>query len=145
MTDDTSPDPSAADARLLLERAGQLGAVASAGVSWPYIATLLTIGAATSTGTLAMSLTTGAGYAVAMCAMLAWVVIAIGSMLAFGRATRIGFKRRWRFSILAWAVAYVVAILLASSSQGTDVVGGAVGAVLILLVTVTGAVVEARS
>ena len=143
MTGTSVPTPE--EARALLDRSNQVGAAASAGVSWPYVATLLSLGAATSMGTLAMSLTTDLRFLIAMLAMLAWVVASLTVMMTFGRATRLGFKKRWRLSIGAWAVAYVVAIALASTSQGDDLVGGVIGAVLIAVVTITGAVVEARS
>lgn len=124
---------------------GQLGAAATAGASWAHIATLLIIGSATSMGTLAMSLTTGAAYVIATVAMMIWVFIAIIFMIIFGRATRIGFKKRWPAYMVAWAIAYGIAIVIASSSAGENLVGGIIGAGLIAIVTVTGAVIEARS
>lgn len=143
MSNESNPTPD--EARALLHRVDEVALVASAGVSWPYIATLLSLGAATSMGTLAMSLTTDARYLVAMVAMMVWVVASISFMMVFGRATSLGFKRRWRLSIGAWAAAYVVAIVFASTSQGNNVVGGAIGAALIAIVTISGAVIEARS
>lgn len=139
------PTPTPEEARIMLDRVGQLGAGATAGASWPHIATLLTMGAATSMGTLAMGLTTGTGYVIATLAMIVWVVVSITFMLAFGRSTRIGFKKRWPAYMVAWGIAYVIAILLASGSNGQNIVGAVVGAVLIAVVTVAGAVIEARS
>jgi len=139
------PAPTPEEARIMLDRVGQLGAGATAGASWPHIATLLTMGAATSMGTLAMGLTTGTGYVIATLAMIVWVVVSITFMLAFGRSTRIGFKKRWPAYMVAWGIAYVIAILLASGSNGQNIVGAVVGAVLIAVVTVAGAVIEARS
>jgi len=139
------PAPTPEEARIMLDRVGQLGAGATAGASWPHIATLLTMGAATSMGTLAMGLTTGTGYVIATLAMIVWVVVSITFMLAFGRSTRIGFKKRWPAYMVAWGIAYVIAILLASGSNGQNIVGAVVGAVLIAVVTGAGAVIEARS
>ena len=139
------PAPTPEEARIMLDRVGQLGAGATAGASWPHIATLLTMGAATSMGTLAMGLTTGTGYVIATLAMIVWVVVSITFMLAFGRSTRIGFKKRWPAYMVSWGVAYVIAILLVSGSNGQNIVGAVVGAVLIAVVTVAGAVIEARS
>jgi hypothetical protein len=133
------------EARVMLDRVGQLGAGATAGASWPHIATLLTLGAATSMGTLAMGLTTGAGYVIATIAMCVWVLASIIFMLAFGRSTRLGFKKRWPAYMIAWGIAYVIAILLVSGSNGQNIVGAVVGAALIAVVTVAGAVIEARS
>jgi len=139
------PTPTPEEARIMLDRVGQLGAGATAGASWPHIATLLTLGAATSMGTLAMGLTTGAGYVIATIAMCVWVLASIIFMVVFGRSTRLGFKKRWPAYMVAWGVAYVIAILLVSGSNGQNIVGAVVGAVLIAVVTVAGAVIEARS
>ena len=143
MGTESSPTPD--EARLLLDRVGQLGVAATAGASWAHIATLLTLGSATSIGTLAMSMTTGTRYIIAMIAMLLWVIVSISFMMFFGRATRLGFKKRWPRYMLAWAIAYVAAIFIVSFSGGENLIGGVIGAVLIASVTITGAVIEARS
>jgi hypothetical protein len=103
------------------------------------------MGAATSMGTLAMGLTTGVGYLIATIAMCVWVLLAIVFMVLFGRSTRLGFKKRWPAYMIGWGIAYVIAILLVSGSDGQNVVGAVVGAALIAIVTVAGAVIEARS
>ena len=139
------PDPTPDEARVLLDRVGQLGAAATAGASWPHIATLLTLGAATSMGTLAMSVTTGVGYLAVTIAMLVWVVVSIVLMLVFGRATRLGFKKRWPAYMIAWGLAYVFAVLMSAGGDGQHLLGGAIGAGLIAIVTVSGAVIEARA
>ena len=143
MSTESSPTPD--EARLLLDRVGQLGAAATAGESWPHIATLLTMGSATSMGTLGMSVTTGPGYVAVTIAMCLWVLMSILFMVAFGRATRLGFKKRWPAYMIAWGLAYVFAILMASGGEGHNLVGGLIGAALIGVVTITGAVIEARS
>ena len=143
MSSESNPSPD--EARLLLDRVGQLGVAATAGASWAHIATLLTLGSATSIGTLAMSMTTGVRYVVAMFAMMVWVIVSISFMMFFGRATRLGFKKRWPRYMLAWGVAYVAAIFIVSFSEGENLIGGVIGAALIASVTITGAVIEARS
>lgn len=143
MSNESSPTPD--EARLLLDRVGQLGVAATAGASWAHIATLLTLGSATSIGTLAMSMTTGSRYLIAMVAMMVWVIVSISFMTYFGRATRLGFKKRWPRYMLAWAVAYVAAIFIVSFSDGENLIGGVIGAALVASVTITGAVIEARS
>ena len=143
MNADTTPTPD--EARVMLDRVGQLGAGATAGASWPHIATLLTLGAATSMGTLAMGLTTGAGYVIATIAMCVWVLASIIFMLAFGRSTRLGFKKRWPAYMIAWGIAYAIAIVLVASAEGQGLGRGIIGAGLITTVTVTSAVIEARS
>jgi len=103
------------------------------------------MGAATSMGTLAMSLTTGPQFVIATIAMSIWVLISIVFMIVFGRSTRLGFKKRWPAYIVAWAIAYGIAVVLATGSDGQNLIGGVVGASLIAIVTITGAVIEARS
>lgn len=141
----TESNPTPDEARLMLDRVSQLGVAATAGASWAHIATLLTLGSATSIGTLAMSMTTGSRYLIAMIAMMVWVIVSISFMMFFGRATRLGFKKRWPRYMLAWAIAYVAAIFIVSFSDGENLVGGVIGAALIAAVTITGAVIEARS
>ena len=68
------PTPTPDEARVMLDRVGQLGASASAGASWAHIATLLTLGSATAMGTLALGVTTGAAFVTVMVVMLVWVI-----------------------------------------------------------------------
>jgi len=77
--------------------------------------------------------------------MVIWVLISIIFMIIFGRATRLGFKKRWPAYIVAWGIAYGVAVVLSTGSEGQNLVGGVIGASLIAIVTVSGAVIEARS
>jgi len=141
----TEPMPTPDEARVMLDRVGQLGASASAGASWAHIATLLTLGSATALGTLALGVTTGAAFVTVMVAMLVWVLISIWFMVVFGRATRLGFGKRWPAYMVSWGIAYVVAILLVSTAEGQGLGRGIIGACLITAVTVTSAVIEARS
>src|SRR5690349_998293 len=139
------PTPTPEEARTMLDRVGQLGAGASAGASWAHIATLLTLGSATAMGTLALGVTTGAAFVTVMVAMLVWVIISIGFMVIFGRATRLGFGKRWPAYIVSWGIAYGIAIALVSSAEGQGLGRGVIGACLITVVTVTSAVIEART
>lgn len=150
---ESSKLPGPDEARELLSRAAAVGAAATAGAGWPAIASLLTLGAATSIGTLALAFTTGAAYVASLVVMLAWVVVGIGFFSVFARSSKVGFQRRWGWYIAAWAVAYGIAIAVAvtsaraASATGADpnVVGACLGSALILLVTGGCAWREARS
>ena len=139
------PTPTPDEARIMLDRVGQLGASASAGASWAHIATLLTLGSATALGTLALGVTTGAAFVTVLVAMMVWVIISISFMVIFGRATRLGFGKRWPAYMVSWGIAYVIAIVLVASAEGQGLGRGIIGACLITAATVTSAVIEARS
>lgn len=147
MSDDENlSDPiDPAQAREWLARADAVGAAASASASWPAVAALLGLGAATSMGTMAMALTAGAAYLACMLAMFAWLGVSLACVIGFTRSHKLGFRRRWGGYIALWAAAYAVAIALATSPQGRSVVGACVAAALILIVTVGCAWREARA
>ena len=69
MTDQTRlPTPD--EARRLLAEADSTGRHATARAGWPGVAVLLSLGSVLSLGTLALGLTTGTNYFVAMIALL---------------------------------------------------------------------------
>jgi hypothetical protein len=141
----TSPShPTPEEARDLLARAESLGSSATAAASWPQIAFLLSFGAATSMGTLAMGLSTGSPYVVALVAMLAWALVLVLFMFLTSSSSRKGFRKRWGLYIGLWTAAYALAIAVASSSQGTDTLAVCLSSGLIALVTIACAGYEAR-
>src|SRR6476646_2886945 len=104
------PTPTPDEARIMLDRVGQLGASASAGASWAHIATLLTLGSATALGPLALGVTTGAAFITVMVAMLVWFLSSIWFMVIVVRSTRLGFGKRWPTYMVCWGIAYAIAI-----------------------------------
>ena len=143
---DTPMQPSREEAEQLLEQAKRLGDAAIVGVGWRSVATLVGLGATTSIGTLAMNLSTGPAYSTITAAMLAWVLIIIaGSAIAGNRSATRGFGKRWGRYILAWAVAYGIAIACATSELKGNVLIACLASALIAIVTLVGAAREARS
>lgn len=143
-TTDTPDAPDAREARLLLDRASAVGRTATATASWPAVAFLLGLGAAASMGTLAMGLTTGTAYFVSMGGLLTWVAVLVVALVVLNRSARAGFGRRWIAYLSAFFACYVAAMLVVGFSQGTNVVGTAVMAAVLLVVSVVCAAVEVR-
>ena len=104
-----NPDPtapSAQAAREMLEQAGRLGAASRAGASWPHIAMLLGLGAISSLSLLSFWMVgqfDESLIALPLLAMLLWLGIFMGFMLANGRTTKFGFTRRWMAFMGIWA------------------------------------------
>ena len=143
MTDQTRlPTPD--EARRLLDEADSTGRHATARAGWPGVAVLLSLGSVLSLGTLALGLTTGTNYFVAMIALLVWIAVVVAFQLAFLRSHRIGFGRRWGLYLGAIFAIYVVAMVVVGSSQGEDVVGTCVLAAALMIVSVAAATHEAR-
>lgn len=141
-TDPSRPTPE--EARDLLARAESLGSSATAAASWPQIAFLLSFGAATSMGTLAMGLSTGTTYTVALVAMLAWTLVLVLFMFLTTTSSRKGFRKRWGLYIGLWTVTYAWAVVVASTSHGTATLAVCLSSGLIALVTTACAGYEAR-
>ena len=133
-----------ADAQLLLDRADQLSRSAHNATRWPYITFILSLGVATSMGTLAMGLTTGNAFGLAYFgtltatfALIMFFMISIRGRSAFSRG------RRWTGYIAAWFVTYAAAISVVIWAHGSVLWSGITSA-LILLVTMACAAREAR-
>lgn len=111
-TEPTEPTgPSAQTARELLQEAGRLGAASRAGASWPHIAMLLGLGAISSLSLLSFWLVgqfNESLIALPMMAMLVWLAIFMGFMLANGRTTKLGFTRRWMTFMGIWAGLWIL-------------------------------------
>ncbi|UVJ39563.1 hypothetical protein [Arthrobacter sp. CJ23] len=137
--------PTPEEAIALLERAQAVGSAATASVSWPHTAFMVAFGASTSLGTLAMGLTTGVPYLVSMLAMMVWNILLVTFLATFARSSKAGFKKRWGLYLWLWSITYVIAVVLASLSQGQNIIGTCIGSVLILVVTVSCAWREAKA
>ena len=143
MTDQTRlPTPD--EARRLLAEADSTGRHATARAGWPGVAVLLSLGSVLSLGTLALGLTTGTNYFVAMIALLVWIGVVVAFQLAFLRSHRIGFGRRWGLYIAAMFAIYLVAMLVVGSSEGRAVGATCLAAAALLVVSVAAATHEAR-
>jgi len=145
MTSSTDTQPTPDEARALLASAGSYGRSATAGAGWPAVTFLLGNGAASSLGTIAMTLAAStAGYFVSMVAMLAWMGVMMGFLIAFNRSTKVGFGKRWTVYLTAWLVPYIIAMMVAGSSDGQNILGGSIAAAVLLVSSVSCAVWEAR-
>ena len=136
--------PSPDEARRLLAEARATGRLTTAAAGWPAVAVMLSLGTAVSMGTLAMGLTAGANYLVALVGLLAWVLVVIVFQLAVMRSTAAGASRRWIGFIVALFVVYVPAMIVVAGSQGEAVVATCLLAGALMAITVGFAAVEAR-
>ena len=141
-TDSNAPSPE--EARELLARAESLGSSATAAAGWPHIAFMLSFGVSTSMGTLAMGLTTGPPYFIAMMAMMIWNIILVVFMTAFAASLKKGFTKRWAIYGGLWTATYAVAILFAALSQGENLLGVCLSSGALAAVTTACAWYEAR-
>ncbi|QIK71770.1 hypothetical protein G7070_05145 [Propioniciclava coleopterorum] len=130
-------------ARELLEQADSAGATARAGASWPHIAGLLGMGAASSLALVALAYVPPVMIWLPMALLFAW----IGALLAFGgvfgRSIKRGFGHRWRVTMLVWGIVWVAGVVGTSwlfAGQAWFVV---VASVALTAVTLVGAWVEA--
>lgn len=133
-----------AEAKLLLDQADRLSRSAHNATRWPYITFILSLGVATSLGTLAMGLTTGNAFGLAYFgtlsvtfALIMFFMITIRGRSAFARG------RRWTTYIASWFVAYAAAISVVIWAHGSVVMSGITSG-LILVVTLACAAREAR-
>ena len=141
---DQSRLPTPEEARRLLDDADSTGRHTSSRAGWPGVAVLLSLGAVLSLGTLAMGLTTGTNYFVAMVGLLTWVAVVVGFQLVFFRSHRLGGGRRWGLYIAAMFAIYLVAMLVVGSSEGRAVGATCLAAAALLVVSVAAATLEAR-
>jgi hypothetical protein len=143
---DTPEKPSREEAEQLLAHAQRVSDSALAGISWRSVTTLVGLGATTSIGTLAMNLSTGRAYFTITTVMIVWVLIIIaGSAVVGNKSAALGFGKRWGRYIVAWAIAYGIAIACATSELKGNVLIACVASALIAIVTLVGAAREVRS
>ncbi len=130
-------------ARELLEQADSAGATARAGASWPHIAGLLGMGAASSLALVALAYVPPALTWLPMMLLFVW----IGALLAFGgvfgRSIKHGFGRRWRTTMLAWGVVWALGVVGVTWLFAGQLWFLVVASVALTVVTLVGAWVEA--
>lgn len=142
---DTDATLTPSEAQLLLDRAQRVSRSAHNATRWPYITFILALGVATSMGTFAMALATGAAFGLAytgtlavMFALIIFFVISIKGRAAFARS------RRWTGYIASWFVAYAAALSVVIWAHGSVLLAGMASG-LILVVAFACAAREARS
>jgi hypothetical protein len=142
---DTDATLTPSEARLLLDRAQRVSRSAHNATRWPYITFILALGVATSMGTFAMALATGAAFGLAytgtlavMFALIIFFMISIQGRAAFARS------RRWTGYIASWFLAYAAALSVVIWAHGSVLLAGMASG-LILVVAFACAAREARS
>ena len=141
----STPNPD--EARELLEQAGRLGSASRAGASWPQVALLLGLGGISAMFTVALYLVVLADKRLVwlpMSVMLVWLAILTTMMVTFTRTTKVGFGRRWRTAMLAWAVAWVFSVIGGTVWWPGQLWFAVASALLLTAVTAWGAWREAR-
>ncbi|MFT3889289.1 MAG: hypothetical protein QM713_14150 [Arachnia sp.] len=106
MTDQPTPD----EARALLEQASRTSSTTRVGASWPHIAGLLGMGAASSLALPALAFAPDDMRALPLILMFAWIAALFVFAGVFGRSLKQGFGRRWTLTIVVWGVLWVVGI-----------------------------------
>lgn len=134
-------------ARDLLDRAAHVGSAARSGAGWPQIACLLGLGALSAMFMVAVYLVAVADERLIwlpMVTMAVWLAILMVVMGAFSRSTKAGFGQRWRAAMTAWGITWVAAILGSTIAWKGELWFTVVAIVALTVVTVAGAVREAR-
>ncbi|MFT3876761.1 MAG: hypothetical protein QM708_10135 [Propioniciclava sp.] len=140
-------NPSPDEARRLLEQAGQLGAAAQSGASWPQIALLLGLGGVSSMAVIAIWLVLLVDVRllfIPMLAMLAWTGILLTVTIVFTRATKAGFGRRWLRAMLIWGLTWTFCMIGGAVWWKGEIWFTVASALALTLVTVVPAWKEAR-
>ena len=138
-----SESPTPQQARTLLAQASQSASSTKAGASWPQIAGLLSLGAASSLALPAIAFAPGGSIALPILLMTAWIVASVVFTVVFNRSVKRGFSGRWLTTIGAWGVLWVLSILGALvwfAGQTWFLVAASAS---LMLVTILGAWIEA--
>ena len=139
MTDPLDPQR----AQELLNQADQQDATARAGASWPHIAGLLGMGAASSLALVALAYVPPSLTWLPMALLFIW----LGALLAFGgvfgHAVKRGFGTRWRLTMLLWGLAWVVGIVGTSWLFAGQVWFVVVASAALTVIALVGAWIEA--
>ncbi len=105
-----SEQPTPQRARELLEQAARTDSTTRAGSSWPQIAGLFGLGAASSLGLVALAYVPDELVALPLVLVFVWVAALFAFIALFSRAIKRGFGRRWTVTILAWGVLWVAGV-----------------------------------
>ncbi|WP_422117094.1 hypothetical protein [Brachybacterium sp. UNK5269] len=138
-----SNDPTPDEAQALLAQASQSASTTKAGSSWPQIAGLLTLGAASSLALPAIAFAPSRSIALPVVLVMVWIAAAVMFMMAFNRSVKRGFSKRWLLTIATWGVCWVAGMLGASIWFVGQMWFLAVACAALTLVTMLGAWVEA--
>lgn len=138
----TTPTPE--EARALLDQAARTTSSSKVGASWPHIAGLLGMGAASSLALPALVYIPQELRLLPLFLLFAWIATLFVFSRVFGCSLKEGFGRRWVTTILIWGVFWVVGIFGTSwwfQGQAWFLIAASVALTLVAWI---GAWVEAR-
>lgn len=136
--------PTPDEARELLAQASRTASTTRAGASWPHIAGLLGMGAASSLAVPALAYVPEQLVWIPMTLLFVWIGALFVFAGSFGRSLKEGFGRRWTTTVVAWGILWVastVGIYWVFPGQTWFLVAASAS---LTLVTLGGAWIEAR-
>lgn len=98
------------EARALLDQAERTASTTRAGASWPHIAGLLGMGAASSLALPALAFVPTELTWLPLVLLFTWIGALFAFAGIFGRSVKRGFGRRWTATIAAWGVLWAIGI-----------------------------------
>ena len=140
MSDQVTPD----EARALLDQASRAASTARAGASWPQIAGLLGMGAASSLALPALAYVPDELVWLPMILLFTWIGALFAFAGIFGRSVKHGFGRRWRATIFSWGAVWIVGVLGVSWWFAGQTWFLLLASAALTVVTIVGAWAEAR-
>lgn len=106
-----SATPTPDEARALLEKAALTTSASRVGASWPHIAGLLGMGAASSLALPALAYVPRELRLLPLLLLFAWIATLFVFSRVFGCSLKEGFGRRWVVTILIWGAVWVAGIV----------------------------------
>ena len=141
---DATQNLSPEQARALIEQAERTAATTRSGASWPHIAGLLAMGAASSLAIPALAYVPTQYTLIPLILLFVWIGALFAFSGVFGRALKQGFGRRWTMTIALWGVLWafgIFGIYLIFPGQTWFVIASSAA---LAIVTLAGAWIEAR-
>lgn len=133
------------EARALLDQAERTASTTRAGASWPHIAGLLGMGAASSLALPALAFVPSKELIwLPLLLLFAWIGALFAFAGVFGRSVKRGFGRRWSITIATWGVLWGVSVFGVSWWFAGQTWFLVVASAALTVVTLAGAWAEAR-
>lgn len=144
MSDITPTHLTPEQAQALLSQAAQAESTTRSGASWPQIAGLLSLGAASSLELPAFVYVPSELLALPMSLMMLWIAASLVFTIVFSRSVKRGFGKRWISTIITWGVLWVAGIIGTSTWFAGETWFLVSMCALLTAVTMVGAWIEAR-
>ncbi|MGY5766301.1 hypothetical protein ACXET9_14000 [Brachybacterium sp. DNPG3] len=143
MTGTAGHGPTPEEAQALLARAAQAESTTRTGASWPQIAGLLGLGAASSLALPAIAFAPTEMLALPLTLMILWITASIVFMTVFSRSVKRGFGKRWITAIVAWGILWTIGIVGTTTVFAGQIWFLAIMSGLLTALTLVGAWIEA--